>query len=124
MQNLIQEWLKAKADEAAAVERRRAAEDRLTEELNVRMVEAVQTFNHGEYVIKATPRFNRKIDAEMLRELDPPEGLFRWKPELNMAAWRAADESITRPLLGAITTEPGRISYKIMEKTNETQSDI
>ena len=42
--------------------------------------------------------------------------LFRWKPELNMSAWKAADESITTPLAGAITAKPGRPSFSITKK--------
>jgi hypothetical protein len=30
-----------------------------------------------------------------------------------MAAWKAADESITRPLAAAITAKPGRPSFAI-----------
>jgi hypothetical protein len=39
--------------------------------------------------------------------------LFRWKPEINMAIWKASDERITRPLAGAITAKPGRPSFTI-----------
>ena len=39
--------------------------------------------------------------------------LFRWKPEINMAIWKAADESITKPLAAAITAKPGRPSFTI-----------
>ena len=42
--------------------------------------------------------------------------LFRWKPEINMAIWKAADESITKPLAAAITAKPGRPSFKIIPK--------
>ena len=33
--------------------------------------------------------------------------LFRWKPEINMAVWKATDEAITKPLAAAITAKPG-----------------
>jgi hypothetical protein len=69
---------------------------------------------------------NRKINAEKLQELALANGLdehlsslFRWKPELASAAWKAADESITRPLLGAITTTPGRPTFTIIMKEYE-----
>jgi len=42
--------------------------------------------------------------------------LFRWKPEINMSAWKNADEKITTPLLGGITTTPGRASFTITKE--------
>ena len=42
--------------------------------------------------------------------------LFRWKPEINLAIWKAADESITKPLASAITAKPGRPSFTISHK--------
>jgi hypothetical protein len=42
--------------------------------------------------------------------------LFRWKPEINATAWKQADNSITNPLLGAITSTPGRTSFSITFK--------
>lgn len=73
--------------------------------------------------MKVTCRIDRKVDADMVQELAAEHGLsehlaslFRWKPELNMSAWKAADESITRPLAGAITAKPGRPSFTITKK--------
>jgi len=63
---------------------------------------------------------NRKIDSGKLQDLAAEHGLsdhlstlFRWKPELDMKSWRNADESITKPLLDAITTTPSRPSFAI-----------
>jgi hypothetical protein len=42
--------------------------------------------------------------------------LFRWTPEINMALWKAADETITRPLADAIMAKAGRPSFKITIK--------
>ena len=68
-------------------------------------------------------RSDRKVDSAKLQELAAEAGLsdhlpnlFRWKPEINMAVWRATDEAITRPLAGAITVKPGRPSFKITIK--------
>jgi hypothetical protein len=33
-----------------------------------------------------------------------------------MSAWKAADDSITRPLAAAITTKPGRPSFSIEQE--------
>jgi hypothetical protein len=77
----------------------------------------------GDLSVKITTRLNRKIDSGKLQDLANEHGLsdhlstlFRWKPELDMKNWRQADESITKPLLGAITTTPSRPSFAI---TNE-----
>ena len=65
-------------------------------------------------------RIDRKVDADKVQELAAEHGLtdhlstlFRWKPEINMAIWKAADESITKPLAAAITAKPGRPSFTI-----------
>jgi len=42
--------------------------------------------------------------------------LFRWKAEINSAVWKAANEAITKPLMAAITTTPGRPSFTITIK--------
>ena len=42
--------------------------------------------------------------------------LFRWSADINAAAWKAASEAITAPLLGAITTTAGRPSFSISTK--------
>jgi hypothetical protein len=63
---------------------------------------------------------NRKVDADKLQELAAEHGLsehlgslFRWSADINAAAWKAAAPTITAPLLGAITTTPGRPSFSI-----------
>ena len=45
--------------------------------------------------------------------------LFRWKPEINKSQWQDADEGVTRILSEAITTKPGRVSYKIEREEKE-----
>jgi hypothetical protein len=72
------------------------------------------------YVIKMEGRINKKIDADKLQMLAAEAGLsehltslFRWKPEINAKAWGAADEAITKPLLDAITSTPGRPTFTI-----------
>ena len=66
---------------------------------------------------------NRKVDSDKLQELAAENGLtehlstlFRWKPDIDAKAWKAADESITRPLMGAITTTPSRASFVIIKE--------
>jgi len=114
-------WLIAKENERAAVEERRILEDQLTKDLMISETqEGSNSYDIDGFRIKVTCRMNRTIDSEMLQEVAAEEGLsehlpdlFRWKPEINMKAWKAADASITGPLLQAVTTKPGRPSYSI-----------
>ena len=123
--DLAQNWLDAKEAEAAAVARRRQLEDKLTSLIgvaeNMEGTENVET--DGGHKIKITGRINRKVDGKRIQEIAAEEGLvehlsslFRWKPELNITAWKCADKSITGPLLGGITTQPGRASFTITKE--------
>ena len=123
--DLAKNWLEAKSAEHAAVERRREIEDKLLSLAGIAEtmegIENVET--DGSYKIKITSRMNRKIDADRIQDIAAEEGssehlssLFRWKPELNMTAWKNADKSITDPLLGGITTKPGRASFQITQE--------
>lgn len=121
---LISAWVKAKAEEQAATEWRRMTEDRILKILSLAPeFEGTENFDTGDFKLKIVGRHNRKIDAEKLQLLAAENGLsehlsalFRWKPDINAAAWKAADESITNPLLDAITTTPGRPSFAITPK--------
>ena len=117
-------WLVAKEDEAAAVARRRACEDKMAFAMQLdERRDGVTTVDTDALAIKITQRIDRKVDADKVVELAAEAGieeqlahLFRWKPKLNMSAWKAADESITAPLAGAITAKPGRPSFSITKK--------
>ena len=123
--DLAQNWLNAKSAEQAATELRRELEDKLLSLVgiaeNMEGTENVET--DGGYKIKITGRMIRKVDADRIQDIAAEEGLtehlsslFRWKPELNMAAWKNADKSSTDPLLGGITTKPGRASFQITQE--------
>lgn len=121
---LSYKWLQAKKREQEATNSRRDIEDQLAALIDSQ-VEGTKTIKAEGYKIKATTRFNRKINAELLQEVAAENGLsdhlgslFRWKPEINAAAWKATDEAITEPLLAAITTTAGRPSFTI-EKLEE-----
>tara|TARA_R110002126_G_scaffold54971_6_gene148369 strand:+ start:906 stop:1295 length:390 start_codon:yes stop_codon:yes gene_type:complete len=124
IEELAREWESAKAAEAKAVAIRRAIEDELTELLALpKDLDGSKNENVGQYKIKVTGRLDRKINSDKLQELAQEAGLsehlgslFRWKPEINMTAWKAAHDSITAPLLDAITTTAGRPSYAITRK--------
>lgn len=127
MQVWAEAWQQAKMEETAATIRRRAVEDKMLEamELDVAGEDTTTVKASSSIEIKIIRRIDRKVDAERLQEIAAEAGLtahlgdlFRWKPELNMAAWKAADESITRPLADAITAKPGRPSFKITINAN------
>ena len=106
--DLAKNWLDAKSAEQTATDRRRELEDKLLLLAGI---------------IKITGRMSRKVDADRIQDIAAEEGstehlssLFRWKPELNMTAWKNADKSITDPLLGGITTKPGRASFQITQE--------
>ena len=117
-------WTAAKESERVAVENRRELEDQMRELVGfAETTEGTATTDAGQYRIKITGRIDRKADAELVQELAAENGLtehlgalFRWKPEINLSAWKSADESITRALSGAITAKPGRPSFSITIK--------
>jgi len=122
--DLCSAWLRAKEEEAIAVANRRGLEDELHELLAQASGngDAQGTRNTGRHKIRVTERKNHRIDSDLLQEIAAEHGLsehlrtlFRWKPELNATAWKQADDSITLPLSGAITTKPGRPSFSIEE---------
>ena len=117
-------WLGAKQDEKNATEDRRAIEDHIKKLARISdQLDSTETVGAGGFEIKIEGRIDRKVDSEKLQMLATESGLtdhlstlFRWKPEINMALWKAADETITGPLAGAITAKPGRPSFKIIHK--------
>ena len=119
--SLFEDWLTAKSEEAAAVARRREIEDALVETLRVDTTsEGTSTTKVDGYKVRVITRLGRKVDGDLLQEIAAEHGLsehlpelFRWKPEVSIKAWKNADEAITRPLLGAITTTPGRPGFQI-----------
>lgn len=122
--SLYQQWLDAKAAEEAAIKARRALEDALAFELALPAnLDGTSNFERDGYAIKVVGRINRKVDSDKLQTLAAEHGLtnhltslFRWKPEINATAWKAAALAITEPLLDAITSTPGRPSFTITKK--------
>lgn len=120
-EKLAQEWLKAKSEETAAIAQRRDIEDQMVKSLAIpKDHDGTKNFELGVLKVKIVGRLDRKVDATKVQELAAEHGLtehlsslFRWKPEINAAIWKNADESITKPLLGAITTTSGRPSFSI-----------
>ena len=114
-------WIEAKAAEVEAIERRRAIEDALAEELAIDP-ELDGTVSGEEYgfKVKIVGRLNHKVDGQAVMKL--PEKiqveLFRWKPELNVAAWKKADAETSALVANCITTSAGRPSITV-EKVEE-----
>jgi histone H3/H4 len=121
MEQMAAEWLEAKEAERVTVEKRRDIEDSMRKVASIRDdTEGTETLALEGFRVKVVGRIDRKVDADKVQELAAEAGLtdhlstlFRWKPEINMAIWKAADERITRPLAGAITAKPGRPSFTI-----------
>lgn len=127
IQTLAARWIEAKKAEADAVEFRRDVEDELSALLKVNPnVDGSKTEKLEGFEIKVTTRLTRKIDSDLVQEIAAEHGLsehlatlLRWKPELDMKSWKAASETITKPLSAAITTTPGRPSFSINAITKE-----
>jgi hypothetical protein len=121
LSDLSAQWMAAKDAEKAAQEERRLIEDRM-----LSLIGLPEAFDGTEnaaapgFKIKLVGRLNHRIDSDKLQEIAAENGLtdhlsslFRWKPEINVRSWKAADESVTNALLDAITTTPGRPSFSI-----------
>lgn len=114
-------WIAAKDAEKTAQDERRMIEDRMLSLIGLpEAFEGTENAAASGYKIKLVGRLNHKIDSDKLQEIAAENGLtdhlsslFRWKPEINARSWKSADDSITRPLLDAITTTPGRPSFSI-----------
>ena len=127
LETLAAEWLLAKEAERAAMDRRRELEDKMRAAAkHDDTEEGTSTLPCGTYKVKVVSRIDRKVDAELVQELAAEHGLtqhlidlFRWKPEINMAAWKASGPWITEPLAPAITAKPGRPSFTIELATKE-----
>ena len=124
LKELSRQWLQHKFDEELATTERRKVEDQIVKLLAVaENFEGTETAKPEGFVVKISGRIDRKVDGDKVQELAAEFGLtdhlaklFRWKPELNMAIWKATDATITGPLAGAITAKPGRPSFKIIPK--------
>ena len=122
--SIYQQWLDAKAAETAATKTRRDLEDAMVKTFGVaETLEGTLNFDADTFKVKIEGRINRKINADKLQELAAENGLsdhlaslFRWKPEINAFAWKAAKPEITTPLLDAITATPGRPSFTITKE--------
>ena len=122
--NLYQQWMEAKAAETEMTARRRALEDEMTKSLQITEDwEGSYTMKDGGFKINIKRAFTRKVDDKRLTAIANEFGLqeylstlFRWKPEINLKAWKDAEPTVTDKLAQAVTTTPGRVSFKIEEE--------
>lgn len=122
--NLYAQWMEAKAAEAEMTARRRALEDEMTKSLQITEDwEGSYTMKDGGFKINIKRAFTRKVDDKRLTAIANEFGLqeylstlFRWKPEINLKAWKDTEPSVTDKLAQAVTTTPGRVSFKIEEE--------
>ena len=123
LQALSAAWLGSKELEKQAIENRRVIEDQLLELADLRDThEGVANFPAGQYTLKITGRITRSVDSDAIQSLAAENGLdpwlpllFRWKPELNLTAWKNADNAVKAALAGGITVKPSRPSIQIIE---------
>ncbi len=119
--NLYEQWMEAKAAETEMTARRRAIEEEIAKSLEVpEDWEGSYTLKDGGFKINVKRAFTRKVDDKKLTAIANEFGLqdylptlFRWKPEIDMKAWKDTEPSITDKLAQAVTTTPGRVSFKI-----------
>lgn len=125
LSELSKAWLDLKEAERLATERRREVEDTMMSLIGIpESLEGTETVPMDEgMTIKIVGRMNRKVDTDKLQEIAAEHGLsehlhdlFRWKAEINTAIWKATNDNITKPLMEAITTVPGRPSFSITVK--------
>lgn len=122
--SIYQQWLDAKEAEKAAIEHRRSLEDEMVLTLGISATfDGTQNIETDGYKIKVVGRLDRKVNSDKLQDLAAEHGLtqhlsslFRWKPEVNVSAWKSADPLITAPLQDAITTHNGRPSFTIVKE--------
>lgn len=122
--NLYEQWMEAKAAETEMTARRRAIEDEITKSLRITDDwEGSYTMKDCGFKINVKRAFIRKVDGKKLSAIADEFGLqdylptlFRWKPEIDMKAWKDTEPSVTDKLAQAVTTTPGRVSFKIEEE--------
>lgn len=123
----VHDWLAFKESERQAVEARRAIEDEIAAFYKINpQKEGTNNFDVEGYKVKIVNRLTRKIDSDKLQEVasehdlsEHLSALFRWKPEINAAAWKSCDSDITDVLNEAITTTSGRPSFSIESITTK-----
>ena len=121
LRELCLDWIDAKAAATEAATSLETVEDQLIQLLNVDLLrDGTTQVIDGDVRIKVTSRPSRTVDDTKLKALAEEHDLkehlstlFRWKPEVNLRAWRGADEKITDSLNDAITLTSTRPAFAI-----------
>lgn len=121
IEQLALEWKRAKETETDAAQERREVEDEMVRLLEINSErEGTVNFDLAGYEIKIVSRFNRKVDTDLLQQLSAEfdleqfiYALFRWKADVDMKAWKASPDHVTKILSQAVTTTAGRPSFSI-----------
>ncbi len=120
---LTESWAELKSLEQKYQAERRDVEDRILREIALD-----PSFEGTKEIGKLTltARMTRKVDPKKVEQIAKENGteshlsaLFRWKADINTTVWKATDSSITEPLRAAITTKPGRPSFKLTPKKDQ-----
>jgi hypothetical protein len=120
LESVAKEWLAAKALEAAAIEKRRAVEERLLPLVQAQEEGTVTEKLEG-LKVSVTYKIDRKVDAEAVQNAWntlPPivQDAFSWKPELVLKqarALEAANPEAYKTLAQFITAKPAKPSVKV-----------
>jgi len=131
LEAMLVEWRVAKQLEQEAIRRRRDIEDGIKAVIGFdesREGNVALPFDGGRVVV--TARLDRKVDGTLVRQLavenhleDWLDRLFRWKPELEVRAWKKAPEYVTQVFAPAITTKPGRATFSLELTEKEANNE-
>ena len=121
LKELCAKWINAKQAVTEAATSLETVEDQLIQLLNVDLLrDGTTQVIDGDVRIKVTSRPSRTVDDTKLKALAEEHDLkehlstlFRWKPEVNLRAWRGADKKITDSLNDAITLTSTRPAFAI-----------
>ena len=130
MNSLYAQWLELKRREDEAKVLRQALEVEMSQGIPDDW-EGSKTWEDGSYKIKASRKFNRKVDGGRVRDISAQFGLeeytnvlFRWKPEIDAKAWKVAVETVTKLFSDAITTTPGKVGFVVEEILDEEKKGV
>jgi hypothetical protein len=121
LKELCAKWINAKQAVTEAATSLETVEDQLIQLLNVDLLrDGTTQVIDGDVRIKVTSRPSRTVDDTKLKALAEEHDLkehlstlFRWKPEVNLRAWRGADKKIRKSLNDAITLTSARPAFAI-----------
>jgi len=121
IEKLASDWVTYKFAESVAVDARRECEDAMVEFYGFNpQYEGTQNFEAGDLKVKVVSKMSRTVDSDKLQEIAAENGLsdelprlFRWKADINSAAWKTATEQMRDVLSGAINTKSGRPTFSI-----------